>query len=290
MVAIACRQIALVLMTVLALVRVARDGFHPAGVKLANFTQLPNLVGGAVYCYMCHHSLPGIIAPMKEKEKEVKLAAYTFTLVCAFYLLLFLSTAAAFGSDQPLTREWRRAQYGALGYFIALFPVLSVSSNFPMLCITLRNNLFSLARLCLNKRKAKVARSAGGERQPLMERQLSEGAPPSAGFSMPAYVAIAMVASVPPLYFGININSLVGFTGNYAGCAVMFIVPSCFVLLSREKTNGAIPGGPQHAAYGHPRNKLASPFQGPAWPIAVLVWSFLVIAVVSTNYVYTLVT
>lgn len=41
----------------------------PMNVPLANFAGVPNFFGACIYAFMCHHSLPSIITPMRNKEK-----------------------------------------------------------------------------------------------------------------------------------------------------------------------------------------------------------------------------
>lgn len=41
----------------------------PMDVPLANFAGVPNFFGACIYAFMCHHSLPSIITPMRNKER-----------------------------------------------------------------------------------------------------------------------------------------------------------------------------------------------------------------------------
>eukprot|EP00898_Chlorokybus_atmophyticus_P002385 jgi/Chlat1/3147/Chrsp21S03377 len=71
----------------------------------ALFTGLPNLFGGAVYAFMCHHSIPGIITPVSNKSRLTLVIGGSLGLVFLIYLLLFITAAAAFGNDiqDPIT-------------------------------------------------------------------------------------------------------------------------------------------------------------------------------------------
>lgn len=56
-----------------------------------NLTKLPNLFGVSVYSFMCHHSLPRLITPIKNKRYLYRLISLDYALVLFFYLLLSLT-------------------------------------------------------------------------------------------------------------------------------------------------------------------------------------------------------
>ncbi|XP_054923679.1 transmembrane protein 104 isoform X3 [Dermacentor andersoni] len=58
---------------------------HPA---LAVPTGLPNLFGVCVYSFMCHHSLPSLVTPWREKRNLFPLLAADYMLILGFYTLL----------------------------------------------------------------------------------------------------------------------------------------------------------------------------------------------------------
>jgi hypothetical protein len=57
---------------------------------------MPTLFGACVYSFMCHHSLPGLISPIRGKEKLGLHLALDFSLITVFYLLLAFTGAFAF--------------------------------------------------------------------------------------------------------------------------------------------------------------------------------------------------
>src|ERR1700722_4521762 len=99
---------------------------------------------------MCHHSIPSIIAPIRSKDKLKMLFAYDYICIALFYLLLSLTAIFTFTTFEDLyTLNFRPTSHCAhssvyvptvLAYFIVLFPVFTLSSSFPIIGITLRNN------------------------------------------------------------------------------------------------------------------------------------------------------
>ena len=75
---------------------------------------LPNLFGGAVYAFMCHHSLPGIITPMRDKAKIPQVTRAAFVGVFIIYMLLFITCGVAFG-EQGRGWGWERLRSGRGG-------------------------------------------------------------------------------------------------------------------------------------------------------------------------------
>jgi hypothetical protein len=79
-----------------------------------------------------------------------------------------------------------------------------------------------------------------------------------------------------------SVDELVGITGAFAGCAVMFIIPATMVYCSRkvfakvymdmldEKKTLLKP-------LPLPKNVHASPFSGQCWVFVILIWAVLAI-------------
>lgn len=57
----------------------------------------PQVFGVAIYAFMCHHSLPGIITPMKEKRHVFKIMGLDMIAILIVYLLLVWTAVFAFG-------------------------------------------------------------------------------------------------------------------------------------------------------------------------------------------------
>lgn len=92
-------------------------------------------------------------------------------------------------------------------------------------------------------------------------------------------------------HLGVDVSSLIGLTGAYAGAAVMLIIPAALVHCSRvvvsqevpgasaTKTNpcGCWTGGPY---FPHPLNQHASPFRSP-----VFVLLLILLAILATGFI-----
>lgn len=212
---------------------------------------------------MCHHSLPALVAPIANKSALNRSLSLDYILIAIFYLLLALTGAFAFEHlDDLYTLDFGPRGSGdcsksanflmtMLEYFLALFPVFTLSTSFPIIAITLRNNLQSLFldkdatyNICLRKLVFPVLAV------------------------LPPY-AIAMVTK--------DLSVLVGITGSYAGAGIQYIIPTFLVYYARKKTDRVI-------GLGVP-NKFASPFSGKFWLVFVILWAVTCMILVSVNLI-----
>lgn len=144
-----------------------------------------------------------------------------------------------------------------LYYFLILFPVFTLSTSFPIITITLRNNL---KQLCLTRPES--------EYNFFVRRLL-----------------FPFLALIPPTILAIitsNISFLVGITGSYAGAGIQYIVPACLAFYARKDLLKEFPD-PAHPV----RNAFISPFKHVAFVIFVLVWAVTCIAFVTYNHIVT---
>ncbi|XP_011703756.1 PREDICTED: transmembrane protein 104 homolog isoform X2 [Wasmannia auropunctata] len=256
------RWLAFIIMIVYALKNLFIHG--PRGdPPIASLAGIPSLFGACVYSFMCHHSLPALVAPVANKSKLNRFLALDYTLIALFYLLLALTGIFAFERlDDLYTLD-----FGPRGlddcsksdnifmllmeYFLALFPVFTLSTSFPIIAITLRNNLQSLFlkedtsyNLCLQK------------------------------------LVFPILAVIPPYLIAMttkDLSMLVGITGSYAGAGIQYLIPTFLVYYARQKTNKIIGLGVI--------NKFASPFSGRYWLIFVVVWAITCMILVSVNFI-----
>ncbi|KAG7189433.1 hypothetical protein KM043_017135 [Ampulex compressa] len=63
---------------------------------LASVVGIPGLFGACVYSFMCHHSLPALVAPIANKSILTRGLCLDYVLIASFYLLLALTGAFAF--------------------------------------------------------------------------------------------------------------------------------------------------------------------------------------------------
>ncbi|CAF2686674.1 unnamed protein product [Rotaria sp. Silwood2] len=246
-------------MIILCIVHLAKrsssESSNPIHPPIFHFRSLPRLFGICVYSFMCHHSIPSIIAPIRSKNKLKSLFAYDYICISLFYLLLSLTAIFTFESFEDLYtlnfRPTTRCTHSnvnvpkVLAYFISLFPVFTLSSSFPIIGITLRNNLETVLKSCLNvKRKQR--------------------------FLLVIFVLL-LPCTVSILIE--NINFLVGFTGSYAGVAVQYVIPALLVYNARRQAQVKL-RRPVHF-------DNQSFFQNKYWVFGVLLWAWLAVIVIT---------
>lgn len=248
------RWIAFILMIVLALVKIGR-GQEKHDTPTANISGLPNLFGVCVYSYMCQHSLPSLITPMKNKSRVTLLFIADFVIVLVFYALLSFTAIFAFRAEDLndlYTLNFRKTAGSFVGYFLALFPVFTLSTNFPIISITLRDNLKNLF--------------------------LREGHPYPWVVDRIAFPLATITLPILVAFITQNLEILVGVTGSYAGTGVQYVIPACLAYFGKKHLMEMT---------GCYDNKHKSPFGRSFWILSVIGWAFICIALVTTNHIIT---
>lgn len=257
------RWIAFLTMIILAVIHLAnghRGGYPP----LANWSGVPSLFGVCVYSFMCHHSLPSLVTPISNKRKIFMLFAFDYVAILGFYLLLGFTGVFTFSDLSDLyTLNFQPDKCDPSGpvitnvafisYFLALFPVFTLGTNFPIIGITLRNNLQSL-----------FLRSEMETYNVYLRRILF----PLVTILPPAAIAI----------FSENVGFLVGFTGSYAGAGIQYVVPTLLAYHSRKLSLETFGTGV--------KNTYLSPFRHKVWLPFVLVWTLSCVALVTVNNIF----
>lgn len=186
---------------------------------------IPNLFGVCVYAFMCHHSIPGLVTPIRNKKNIIlRVFIPLFLCVLSFNLLLSGTAVAAFDEIKDLytlnfvPSEQSAVAFGisytlakVFGYFLSLFPVFALSSTFPILCCTLLGNLHTLVGMCTTCRTP-------------------------VGLGLLRWT-LPFVVILPPVCVALwtaNIGFLVGFTGAFAGSAIQYIIPALLVYRARS--------------------------------------------------------
>nr|CAD7393350.1 unnamed protein product [Timema cristinae] len=260
------RWLAFSIMIVYAARKLIYDGpqGHPPAASLSG---VPGLFGACVYSFMCHHSLPALVSPIADKTRLSRFLALDYVLIAAFYLLLALTGAFAFQHlDDLYTLDFGPRANGDCGtgaawpvmtmeYFLALFPVFTLSTSFPIIAITLRNNLKSLFltegrhyHWCIRK------------------------------------MAFPLLAVIPPVLIATtteNLEILVRVTGSYAGASIQYIIPALLVYYARQKTLQVIGMGV--------KNEFASPFHSCGWVWFVILWAIACSILVTVNFIQRLI-
>ncbi|KAL4686794.1 hypothetical protein H8959_018922, partial [Pygathrix nigripes] len=250
------RWIAFAVMIVLALVRIGHgqgEGHPP----LADFSGVRNLFGVCVYSFMCQHSLPSLITPVSSKRHLTRLVFLDYLLILAFYGLLSFTAIFCFRGDSLMdmyTLNFARCdvvRLAAVRFFLGLFPVFTISTNFPIIAVTLRNNWKTLFH------------REGGTYPWVVDR-----------------VVFPTITLVPPVLVAFcthDLESLVGITGAYAGTGIQYVIPAFLVYHCRRDTQLAFGCGVS--------NKHRSPFRHTFWVGFVLLWAFSCFIFVTANIV-----
>ena len=106
-----------------------------------------------------------------------------------------------------------------ISYYLALFPVFTLSTNFPIIGITLRENLKSLYRYIKSLIPSLVSAV------PFLDHWSIDR------------LLFPLIAIIPPLiiaFFTMDVELLVGITGSYAGVCVQYLIPVALVFASRR--------------------------------------------------------
>merc|ERR1712223_1759199 len=206
---------------------------------------------------MCHHSLPGLGTPVSNKRRLYPLILADYGLILSFYFLLAFTGIFAFTDLNDLyTLNFQPSPSDSwflfsLHIFLSLFPVFTLSTNFPIIAITLSNNLKSLF-LTEGRRYSYWTRS----------------------FLFP------LLALLPPTLVALATNSLeflVGITGSYAGAGIQYVVPALLAYSGRKATVKAIGVGV--------KNHHQSWFQSTIWIVLVNLWALGCIVLVTWNHI-----
>ncbi|XP_049602113.1 transmembrane protein 104 isoform X1 [Syngnathus scovelli] len=253
------RWIAFTMMIILALLRIGK-GEGEGRPSAASLAGVPNLFGVCVYSFMCQHSLPSVVTPISEKKRVGVLALANYVLILGFYALL--SFTAIFCFDSALLHDMYTLNFtdnchvldvAALRYFLGLFPVFTISTNFPIIAVTLRNNWKTLFH------------REGGTYPWVVDR-----------------VVFPLITLVPPILVAFcthNLESLVGITGAYAGTGIQYVVPALLVYHARRHVE---PITARRAVNTH-----RSPFRHAAWVWFVLLWAVFCLMFVTANIILT---
>ncbi|XP_053308883.1 transmembrane protein 104 [Spea bombifrons] len=252
------RWIAFSTMIVIALVRIAA-GEGAGDPPIAQFSGIRNLFGVCVYSFMCQHSLPSLITPVSKKKHLTGLVLLDYILVLAFYSLLCFTAIFCFSSgalmDMYTLNFSGCSPYvpTVVGYFLGLFPVFTISTNFPIIAVTLCNNWKTLFH------------REGGTYPWIVDR-----------------IVFPLITLVPPVIVAFCTNHLeilVSVTGAYAGNGIQYVIPAFLALCSRK--DSALVYGPELS------NKYLSPFRQVGWVWFVLCWALACFIFVTANFILT---
>lgn len=231
-------------MIILAVVQIAIGRNKGVSPSLANAQGLPALFGISVYSFMCHHSLPGMVTPMTTKRHLYKLLMVDFIVILVLYLLLTYTAVFRFAVLQDLyTLNFfppNSVTPAVISYFIVLFPVFTLTTNFPIIAVTLRETIKELFHTFRKGKKYHF----------LIE-----------------YLVFPLIAIVPPfaIAFGTQDEELlVAITGSLPGVGVQYIIPVFLAFVARRMAKKEL---------GSYNNKHRSILNNNVFVVLILIWS-----------------
>ena len=170
--------------------------------------------------------------------------AADYCLILLFYLVMCYTAVFRFGGrlEDIYTLNFIHDTnvWAPLSYYLALFPVFTLSTNFPIISVTLRENLKVLCR--------KVVK--GKEYPFVVER-----------------IFFPLLAVVPPIaiaYATTDVEILVSLTGSFPGVGVQYVIPVALAYFARRKFKK------QFHSY---KNKHKSPISFLIMFVVILVWA-----------------
>eukprot|EP00092_Neocalanus_flemingeri_P053476 GFUD01062850.1.p1 GENE.GFUD01062850.1~~GFUD01062850.1.p1 ORF type:complete len:361 (-),score=61.51 GFUD01062850.1:24-1106(-) len=260
----AMRWTAFITMVTLSIMRILDTSATHGNPPIANFSTAPTVFGVSVYAFMCHHSIPSLVSPIKNKSSVATIFATDYILIALFYLILAFTGIFAFPVVPDLYTLVFKPDQGAgsslpmeiADYFLALFPVFTLSTNFPIIAITLKKNLETI-----------ITNIPYFSTMSPMSRKLVF---PLVAIVIPALVALGTE----------DLGILVTITGAYAGAGIQYVIPCCLVFLARKRLNKL-----ETDLNMTLHNPLASAFKHSGFVILVLSWSVLAVGLVTANFI-----
>ena len=241
---------------------------------LARISGFPVLFGVSIYAFMTQHCLPGMITPMTTKRGLTWMILGNFSFILVFYLLLSYSAVFHFSSGEifdiytinffrlfELSDPIGDRVLSVFGYYIVLYPIFTLTTNFPISSITLRENLKALARI--------VSRPWIGDKPfPLLLEVL----------------LFPTVAILPPLAIAFGTTSievLMSITGGFPGIWLQYMIPTSLAFAGKYIITQKL-----KLEY---KNKHKSPFSHVVFLVFVIVWTVTSMILVITNDILSIV-
>ncbi|CAI5455310.1 unnamed protein product [Caenorhabditis angaria] len=276
---------AFILMISLASLQLLSNGpaAHPPA---SNFHGFGSLFGCAVYAFMCHHSIPSLITPMESKDRVFGKIAVVYGIVGAFYFTLSLTGAFAFEHVQDiytlnfLHDENTSFVYTIIDYFLALFPIITLTSSYPIIALTLINNFKVVKDILWPK--------TGIENESLLEEENNDDdtddereVRTSRNDKKSVFdIFVTILVLALPTFLSLmtdNMLLLASITGSFPGVVVQFAIPCLLVSAARKHARSVL-------NFPVPR-KHVSPFQGTIWIVMISLWASFSIIMVLLNLI-----
>lgn len=254
------------MMIILAIVQLITEGVSTPLIA-GSITTVPVLYGIVVYSFKCHETLPTVIIPVSSKKGLYKLLFSDFISTLLVYLLIVYTGVFAFPGneinvlhnltflppmgDYELDQLWRLI----FGIFLALLPVATLGSCYPIYAIALRENIKSLSTTIIVKWK--------GNTPPIMERLV--------------FPLLVLDPSAVIAYTTQQVDLLVAITGALPGVGIQIILPAALVLAGQYKIKK------QFGTYDNPYKTILS---HKILVVGILIWSGISIILICVSFAF----
>lgn len=258
------RWFAFLTMIILASVALATEK-GKGNPRMSNIDGIPSLFGVSVYAFMCHHSIPSLITPIKNKANIYRMILIDYILILSFYLLLSLTGVFTFEHikdvytlnflpDKCANSSSHTSPIESvpiLQYILPVFPIFVLATNFPIIAITLTNNLRTLF--------SSISNTSGPR-------------------SFISRVIVPLIAITPPIILSIflqDLEKIMGVVGSYSGLAIQWMIPALMVRYARKHV---------YSEKARGRNFLSSPFRSNLWTYLVIIWTTLCLVFITMDH------
>ncbi|KRY00191.1 Transmembrane protein [Trichinella pseudospiralis] len=259
------------------------DG-HPEPARPSQFT---SLFGTTVYSFMCHHSLPAILTPIEQKARLQIRVGIVYLVVFSFYLTMAVTAVLAFGRLHDVyVLDFFQLSAGStwdadhwtlvtlLKYFLLLFPVFTISSNYPIIGITLRNNV----NMLLFGPDDGFASTVSTQCLVVSDQKEQSTWCGKWGWTLRRVVVPFLVVLLPLCISLVtdDVEALIAATGSYAGVGIQYVTPTWLVWHLRSSRADLVDQMPSN---------LASPFRHKAWLIFSFLWALSSVLIVTIHHI-----
>ncbi|XP_049852605.1 transmembrane protein 104 homolog isoform X2 [Schistocerca gregaria] len=190
------------------------DSFVPSGI--------PIIYATIVFAQLCHHSVPGVIQPIKNKHRIRWVFPFALFTTFLMYALVGLITSAYFGTNAFPMINLNWITYTGAGFngqnipvyariisaVVVLFPIIDIVSAYPLNSVTLSSNLYSALPASVRMRDSKLIK-----------------------------IALRLVASIPPIILSSFIRDLgvIVQISSVFGFFITFFAPAILQLATKKK-------------------------------------------------------
>jgi len=254
---------------------------------LGNIHGLPMLFGCSIYSFMNHHSLPGIVTPIKDKSKLMIDIGLVYLIILTAYSLLCVTAVLCFDNNlledmytlNFINDSQLGENYKHLKYFFGLFPVLTLGTSFPIIAVTLCNNLRSLFDLIFPHQRNS---NNNTYRMVSIDSDNHRRTDKCIKFFTVSFnsIGVPLLTIIPPTIIAFsssNLEKLVALTGSYAGAGIQYLIPAFLVIASRRYV------ADKFGVNWSLRNRHKSPFYRFSYICLTLVWCLICIVFVTLD-------